>query len=335
MIARHRGEEIKLIQPTNIDTVFFERDKRYRTLIRELKSFDNPYVLFIESNEKVLNALRLIKEKRLSKRYERVILYMSEIYWDECNTNEPINDLLDDNVHIIFNFFSDESPFNLKSKSFTTVGAFSDITELYLDYYDFKKETPIYNLISKFGRPNGDKIPYYEALKNYDNFVFSINNIGYGVSDIPSVSFKSEIGATGDFKSYKLPNEDFMSIASLDVETRCSTFGGTSKLISCTEKTLKSFMYKRPSVNVMQNEAFDYLEKHGFIFPNYFGLNHRTQQMEICKKICELSRYEAQHWAYQYSDISNHNYKMLKLFLKNQKEKLKNILKELYGGQND
>ena len=98
MIARHRGEEIKLIQPTNIDTVFFERDKRYRTLIRELKSFDNPYVLFIESNEKVLNALRLIKEKRLSKRYERVILYMSEIYWDECNTNEPINDLLDDNV---------------------------------------------------------------------------------------------------------------------------------------------------------------------------------------------------------------------------------------------
>ena len=89
MIARHRGEEIKLIQPTNIDTVFFERDKRYRTLIRELKSFDNPYVLFIESNEKVLNALRLIKEKRLSKRYERVILYMSEIYWIDGSQLTP------------------------------------------------------------------------------------------------------------------------------------------------------------------------------------------------------------------------------------------------------
>ena len=332
MVARYKDNSIDFIPIENLGVKFFEVDKRYRTLIKELRELDRPDILFIESNEKVLNALKLIKEQRLSKSYQKIILYMSEIYWDECNTNEPINDLLDDNVHIIFNFFSDESPFNLKTKSFTTIGAFSDITELYLEYYDFKKETPHYNLISKFGRPNGDKILYYEALKDYDKFIFSINNLGYGVSDIPGVSFESEKDATGDFKSYRLPKEDFISIASLDVETRCSTFGETPRLITCTEKTLKSFMYKRPSVNVMQYEAFDYFEKHGIIFPNYFGLNHRTQQMEICKKICELSQDEAIHWAHQYIDISNHNHKMLKLFLANQKKKLKSILNELYGG---
>lgn len=335
MIARYRDNSIKIINSKNLSTVFFEVDKRYRTLVKELKKFDRPDILFIESNELVLNVLKLIKEQRLSHRYQKIIVYMSEIYWDECNTNKPINDLLDDNVHIIFNFFSDESPFNLKTKSFTTVGAFTDITELYLDYYDFKKLTPKYNLISKFGRPNGDKTPYYEALKDYDKFIFSINNLDYGVSDITGVTFESEKDATGDFKSYKLPTEDFISIASLDVETKCSTFGETPKLISCTEKTLKSFMYSRPSVNVMQYEAFDYLEKHGFIFPNYFGLNHRTQQMEICKKICELSSQEAIRWSYQYLDVSNHNYKKLKEFLTFQKKKLESILKELYGWENN
>ena len=74
MVAKYRNNSIEFIPIENLGVKFFEVDKRYRTLIKELRELDRPDILFIESNEKVLNALKLIKEQGLSKSYQKMIL---------------------------------------------------------------------------------------------------------------------------------------------------------------------------------------------------------------------------------------------------------------------
>ena len=39
-----------------------------------------------------------------------------------------------------FNFFSKESPYKLLTNTHTSIGAFGDITKLYLEKYDFRTE---------------------------------------------------------------------------------------------------------------------------------------------------------------------------------------------------
>ncbi len=259
---------------------------------------------------------------------------MSELYWDSYNSDYPFYYEWKDNIHFIFNFFSEKSPYKLLTNTYTSIGAFGDITKLYLEKYDFEKKEPKYNLISKFGRPNEDRIKFCKQLQKYKSFVYSINNFAEQYGDeadrIESKRFESEKDLDGDYKSYTLPKEDFESIFSLDIETRLTQYESASWLVSCTEKTLKSFMFKRPSINVIQKEAYDYLESFGFEFPNYFGLDHKTQQLEICKRICELSLKECKELSLQYEDVCERNYQKLLEFLEHHKNKLENIFYELY-----
>ena len=167
-------------------------------------------------------------------------------------------------------------------------------------------------------------------LKDFKSFVYSINNFDYNNDYHTKKVFESEKNLSGDFKSITLPSEDFESIFSLDVETRLSQYEEAPHLVSCTEKTLKSFLFKRPTINVMQKEAYEYFESFGFIFPNYFGLNHKTEQIQICKKICELSLEDCKSMALEYSYAYETNYKKVMDFLKHHKIKLDNIFYELY-----
>ena len=319
------------LEKCNLEYILQEKDRRYETLYSFLKKYDRDDIAFIVSNSLVTETVEHIKEKNIHKNYNKVIVYMGELYWDTFNDSKTLDDLLEDNIYVIFNLFSNESPYTLKTKSYTSIGSFGDITKLYLQKYDFKQKEKKYNLISKFGRPNKDRIVFYENLKNYKSFIYSINNFIYDSPyDIPSVGFKSEEHLKHDYKSYTLPKEDFQSIFSLDIETRLTQYGEAPHLVSCTEKTLKSFMFKRPSINVIQKEAYDYLESFGFEFPNYFGLDHKTQQLEICKRICELSLEECKELSLQYKDVYEKNYQKLLEFLEHHKNKLENIFYELY-----
>lgn len=305
-------------------------DNRYITLSKLLHKFDTDDVAFVECNSLILNCLGDINATKLASKYRKVIIYMSELYWDSTNTASDIDGLLDDNVFIIFNFFSKNSPYELKTKSYTSIGSFLDITNHYLRRYNFEVDIPKYNLISKFGRPSKDRLGYYDVLKKYDSFICSINNFEYGDTSIEGRVFESEKNLSGDYKSTTLPKEDFQSIFSLDIETRLSQYEEASYLVSCTEKTLKSFMFKRPSVNVIQKEAYDYLESFGFEFPNYFGLDHKTQQLEICKHICSESLSNCKDMALEYKKEYQKNYQTLLEFLEYHKNKLENIFYELY-----
>ena len=316
---------------TNLDYLLLEPDGRYKTLHSFLKKYDRDNVAFIVCDSLVKECVEHLKQQKIHKQYDKVIIYMAELYWDEFNDSKTLDNLLEDNIYVIFNFFSKESPYKLKTKSYTSIGGFGDIARLYLEKYDFEPKEKKYNLISKFGRPNEDRILFYENLKEYKSFIYSINNFKYNESDnIPSIGFESETHLENDYKSYTLPEEDFESIFSLDIETRLSQYEEAPHLISCTEKTLKSFMFKRPSINVIQKEAYDYLESFGFEFPNYFGLDHKTQQLEICKRICELSLEECKELSLQYKDVCERNYQKLLEFLEHHKNKLENIFYELY-----
>ncbi len=333
MIGKRNNNSIQYPIPLS-DRYWKQQDKRFDYIHSLLSKYDCDDILFIEENGLLVECLKIVKEQKLSGKFKKIIIYMSELYWDSVNekNQKEIDDLLDYNIFVIFNFLSDKSPFDLKTKSYTSIGSFLDITNLYLQKYDFKQKSKKYNLISKFGRPQEDRIKFYNELKDYDSFVYSINNfqLDYKNDDIPSKKFESEKQKTGDYKSNTLPTEDFESVFSLDMETRCSSFQSSSKLIQITEKTLKSFMFKRPSIIVIQKEAFDYLESFGFEFPNYFGLDYKTQQLEICKRICELSLEECKDLSSQYKDVYEKNYQKLVEFLEHHKTKLENIFYELY-----
>jgi len=322
------------IYEIKLDDLLFPQDKRHNTLHSILKKYDRDDIAFIECDSLILECLKTITKQKLHKKYKKVIVYMSELYWDSYNSDYPFYYEWKDNIHFIFNFFSEKSPYKLLTNTYTSIGAFGDITKLYLEKYDFEKKEPKYNLISKFGRPNKDRIKFCKELQKYKSFVYSINNFAEAYGDeadrIESKRFESEKDLDGDYKSYTLPKEDFESIFSLDIETRLTQYESASWLVSCTEKTLKSFMFKRPSINVIQKEAYDYLESFGFEFPNYFGLDHKTQQLEICKRICELSLEECKELSLQYKDVCERNYQKLLEFLEHHKNKLENIFYELY-----
>ena len=331
MIFEYKNSKIHQIK---LDDLLLHLDKRHNTLHSILKKYDSDDIAFIECDSLILECLKTITKEKLHKKYKKVIVYMSELYWDSYNSDYPFYYEWKDNIHFIFNFFSKESPYKLLTNTHTSIGAFGDITKLYLEKYDFKKKEPKYNLISKFGRPNEDRVQFCKELKKYKSFVYSINNFTEQYASekdrIESKIFESEKDLDGDYKSYTLPQEDFESIFSLDIETRLTQYQAASWLVSCTEKTLKSFMFKRPSINVIQKEAYDYLESFGFEFPNYFGLDHKTQQLEICKRICELSLEECKELSLQYKDVCERNYQKLLEFLEHHKNKLENIFYELY-----
>lgn len=319
-------------------------DKRYDTIASLLKKYDRDDIAYVICDSKVLECVKTLVNTKLYKKYDKVIVHMTELYWDEFNADYALLSTLKDNIHIIFNFFSKESPYKLLKNTYTSIGSFGDITELYLKKYNLNKKEPKYNLISKLGRPNEERNIFCKALRDYKSFVYSINAFQeqYGEFEKNSIEqklFESEVELhnkaknheiDNDFKSYTLPNEDFQSIFSLDIETRTTQYDNCHWLVSCTEKTLKSFMFKRPSINVIQKEAYDYLESFGFEFPNYFGLDHKTQQLEICKRICELSLEECKEFSLQYKDVYERNYQKLLDFLEHHKTKLENIFYELY-----
>jgi len=333
LLAKSGNDFIEYPIPLS-DRYWKQQDKRFDYIHSLLSKYDCDDILFIENSGLLIETLQTIKKQNISGKFKKIIIYMSELYWDSVNekNQKEIDDLLDYNIFVIFNFLSDKSPFDLKTKSYTSIGSFLDITNLYLQKYDFKEKSKKYNLISKFGRPQEDRIKFYNELKDYNSFVYSINNfqLDYKNDDIPSKKFESEKEKNGDYKSNSLPTEDFESVFSLDMETRCSSFQNSSKLIQITEKTLKSFMFKRPSIMVIQKEAYDYLESFGFEFPNYFGLDHKTQQLEICKRICKLSLDDCKDISLQYKDVYERNYQKLLEFLEHHKTKLENIFYELY-----
>ena len=104
-------------------SLFESEDERYTTMINVIKKYKNTEknIAFVECNSLIYKCLEHIKRVKLSKSYDKVILWASELYWDSCDNENDINKILDDNVHIIFNFFRKDSPFKLKTKSFIMI----------------------------------------------------------------------------------------------------------------------------------------------------------------------------------------------------------------------
>tara|TARA_B100001564_G_scaffold343124_1_gene339389 strand:- start:622 stop:1641 length:1020 start_codon:yes stop_codon:yes gene_type:complete len=314
--------------------LFTIEDRRYTTMIDVVEKYKNTEknIAFIECNSLILKCLQYVNTSKFTKSYDKVIIWTSELYWDSCDDEDYINKILDNNVHIIFNFFREDSPFKLKTKSYCSIGSFGDITQMYLNKYNFKINTNTkYNLISKFGRPNPHRRELYNKLKDLPNFVYSINNFPYVENDeqLVSKTFESEKNLNGDFKSYHLPDEDFESFAELITETRLSQFEESKRLVSATEKILKGFMFKRPNITIAQTEVYSYLENFGFKFPNILGMDSKTQQFEICEKITSLSKQQCKDIILQNKDVYESNFNVLVDFLKHHRNKFDDIVKEI------
>ena len=323
------------LQRSHSYELFKKEDERYTTMINVISKYKDVYddIAFIECDSLILKCLQYIKTSKFSQSYDKVILWASELYWDSCDDGDYINKLLDDNVHIIFNFFRKDSPFNLKSKSYCSIGSFGDITQMYLNQYHFDMDIDKkYNLISKFGRPNPHRMEIYNELKDLPNIIYSINNFD-GYEDegytFKGITFESEKKKKGDFKSNSLPDEDFESFAECITETRLSQFEESNRLISATEKTLKGFMFKRPNITFVQPEVFSYLENFGFQFPNYFGLDSKKEQLEICKEITLLSKEKCKEITLQHKDVFENNYNTLLKFLEHHRNKFDDIISEI------
>ena len=290
-------------------------------------------IAFIECDSLLLKCLEQINTTKFAQSYDKVILWASELYWDSCDKEDDINKILDNNVHIIFNFFRKDSPFKLKTKSYCSIGSFGDITQMYLNKYNFEINLNTkYNLICKFGRPNPHRIGVYKELKDLPNFIYSINNFeGYEGETTESIkkTLESEKHLDGDFKSYHLPDEDFESFSELITETRLSQFQENKRLISATEKILKGFMFKRQTITFIQPEVYSYLERFGFKFPNILGMDSKTQQIEICKQIGLLSQQQCKQISLQNKDVYERNFSTLVDFLKYHRNKFDEIVKEI------
>ena len=317
------------------DTLFQMEDERYTTMINVFNKYKKTEknIAFIECDSLILKCLEHINTTKFAQSYDKVILWASELYWDSCDNENDINKILDDNVHIIFNFFRKDSPFRLKTKSYCSIGSFGDITQMYLNKYNFEINLNTkYNLICKFGRPNSHRTEVYNKLKNLPNFTYSINNFeAYDgeATELIKKTFESEKHLKGDFKSYHLPNEDFESFAELITETRLSQFKESNRLISATEKTLKGFMFKRPNITFVQPEVYSYLESFGFKFPNILGMDSKTKQLEICKNITLLSKVQCKDITLQNKGVYESNFNTLVDFLKYHRNKFDEIVKEI------
>ena len=322
-----------LLAKSHTYSLFESEDERYTTMIDVIKKYKNTEknIAFVECNSLVLKCLEHIHTTKFTQSYDKVILWASELYWDSCDNTIDINKILDDNLCIIFNFFRKDSPFKLKTKSYCSIGSFGDITQMYLNKYNFEINLNTkYNLISKFGRPNSHRTELHNKLKDLPNFVYSINNFsGYEDSSMVAKGFESEKDLNGDFKSYHLPDEDFESFSELITETRLSQYQENKRLISATEKTLKGFMFKRPNITFAQPEVYSYLETFGFKFPNILGMDSKTEQLEICKEITSLSKEQCKDITLQNKDVYESNFNVLVDFLKHHRNKFDDIVKEI------
>lgn len=290
------------------------QDGRFNNVIK-IKNLDKTSTkkaLILSDNTLELVIECIDKNYKVFQDYDRVILYSNEIYWDTISSDSKIQNLFDScrvKLDLIINFFTDK-PFNLKNINYiTTTGVSSQITKLYFEKYKDKilsnnKSNLKWNLICKFGRPNEHRIKLHKRLKDYDSFIYSINNFNYQEDYSFSKSFPSELTKVGDYKSWSLPEEDFQSVTELIVETRLSQFNNSQKLVTCSEKTLKGFLLKRPSIFVIDKNAFPYLEKYGFKFVEYFKEENLEQicQMDI-KKLIEMSMDYSDIWEYNYQNL--------------------------------
>ena len=187
-------------------------DKRYDTIASLLKKYDRDDIAYVICDSKVLECVKTLVNTKLYKKYDKVIVHMTELYWDDFNADYPLLSTLKDNIHIIFNFFSKESPYKLLKNTYTSIGSFGDITELYLKKYNLDKKEPKYNLISKLGRPNEERNIFCKGLRDYKSFVYSINAFQeqYGEFEKNSIEqklFESEVELHNKAKNDEIDND--------------------------------------------------------------------------------------------------------------------------------
>ncbi len=300
-------------------------DYRWQNIIELYEKHNSKHNIALIVNENKIETIVPYLDYKF-KSFDRVIIYQAELFWSEFNNSEYLEKLLKDvdlPIEIIWNFFCDD-PFDLDIPQYITTGVCSQITRLYLNKYEYPKlkdswKDIKYNLISKFGRPNRQRIKLYNKLKNYDKFICSMNNFEYFEDFNENRVLPSEKGKDGDFKSWELADEDFQSICSLVVETRTSQFENSSRLVTCSEKTLKSFITRRPSILVIQPEAFGWLEKRGFRFFDFFV----EKNLET---ICKMDTKELFDLAVSYEYIWENNLQVLRDLIQKDSNKLEEII---------
>ena len=316
--------EFSIIKNPNLN----DKDGRFEN-VKKIKNLDKTSTkkALILCDNTIQNGIKCINNNyKLFKDYDRVIYYANEIYWDTINTDKEFQDLIDSckiKLDLILNFFIDK-PFKLKNINYiTTTGVCSQITNLYLQKYkknflSLDKHDLKWNMICKFGAPKEERIQFHKKLKDYKSFIYSINNFNYS-SDYFSKRFPSELNKIGDYKSWSLPDEDFKSVTELIIETRLSQYENSSNLVSCSEKTLKAFLFKRPTIFVIDKNAFSYLENYGFKFVDYFKQDNLDKICEMdIKKLIELSK--------DYSDVWEHNHQNLIEFIHQDENKFINFI---------
>ena len=73
-------------------------DNRHVFLHKLLKKYTKDDIAFVECNSLLSDCLSYIKKNKLTSKYKKVIVYMSELYWDTINSSSVINSLLDNNI---------------------------------------------------------------------------------------------------------------------------------------------------------------------------------------------------------------------------------------------
>jgi hypothetical protein len=334
----------------------YHADNRHDNIHRYLKKYKDTKqkVCLIVNDSHILPCMELILREKLTSKYEHIIVYMPEGYWDTFNDSKTLQNKIDkiddsEKITIIFNFFCD-SPFDLKNINYiTTIGCFGSITKLYLNRYKFKSlkenyNNIKYNVISKFGRPSEEKLFVYEKVKDFDNFVYSINSAGKATysdvgDNVAAKNFPSEINAKNNFRASTLPMEDFQSASEIVVETRFSTFKDGKRLVTNTEKTLKGFMFKRPSFLFAQPESYPYLKQYGFKFPKFFGYDSgnatlyrgelKTELFNMIEKVCNMNTSDLLDMFIEEEDVWEHNYDNLHSFIELHESRIENIFKKV------
>ena len=130
----------------------YHADNRHDNIHRYLKKYKDTKqkVCLIINDSYILPCMELILREKLTPKYDHIIVYMPEGYWDTFNDSKTLQNKIDkiddsEKITIIFNFFCD-SPFDLKNINYiTTIGCFGSITKLYLNRYKFKSLKENYN----------------------------------------------------------------------------------------------------------------------------------------------------------------------------------------------
>ena len=329
----------------------FPSDSRYDNIFRYLKKYKDTKreVCLVICDSYILSCMDLMVEQKITSKFDKIIFYMPECFWDEFNDSKTLQNKIDkiddsEKITIIFNFFCD-SPFDLKNINYiTTIGCFGSITKLYLNKYKFKSlkenyKKIKYNVISKFGRPSEEKLLVYHKIKDFKNLIYSINSTGLEEYYTKPKIFPSELNETDVIVNFQLPKEDFQSASEVVVETRWSTFGNGKRLVTNTEKTLKGFMFKRPVFLFAQPESYSYLRQYGFKFPKLFGYDgtkvkqvgggYETEYFDMVDEVCSRNTKDILDFFIENEDIWEHNYENLHSFIQLHDNRVDNIFKEI------